>query len=166
MRRPGAVDMSPSQAGIGRDECIQANWLRQACFPSQPKHLQPRRQAFTRMRRSRSSPRPLRRTGPKGVTMFERVVVAIDGSDAASQALVVAFDTDVCRAGQSALSQCEIATGPGFSSPNQPGQERTTAYRVISGPDFRLDAHWATIVGDWEEPSEESWISIVVKARR
>ncbi len=35
-------------------------------------------------------------------------------------------------------------------------QERTTAYRDSSGPDSRSDAHRATIVGDWEEPSGES----------
>ena len=64
--------------------------------------------------------------------------------------------TGVRRAGRSAPSQCEMATGPGFSSPNQPGQERTTAYRDSSGPKSRSDAHGATIVGDWEEPSGES----------
>ncbi len=46
--------------------------------------------------------------------------------------------------------------GPGFSSPNQPDQERTTAYRDSSGPKSRSDAHYATTVGDWEEPSGES----------
>ena len=52
--------------------------------------------------------------------------------------------------------QCEMVTGPGFSSPNQPDQERTTAYRDSSRPNSRSDAHCATIVGDWEEPSGES----------
>ena len=51
--------------------------------------------------------------------------------------------------------QCEMVTGPGFSSPNQPDQERTTAYCDSSGPDSQLDAHCATVVGDWEEPSGE-----------
>ena len=46
--------------------------------------------------------------------------------------------------------------GPGFSSPNQPDQERATAYRDSSGPDSRSDAHCATIVGDREEPTGES----------
>jgi len=64
--------------------------------------------------------------------------------------------TGVCRAGRSAPSQCEMVTGPGFSSPNQPDQERTTAYRDSSGSESRSDAHCATIVGDWEEPSGES----------
>ena len=32
----------------------------------------------------------------------------------------------------------------------------TTAYRDSSGPESRSDAHGATIVGDWEEPSGES----------
>ena len=48
--------------------------------------------------------------------------------------------TGVCCAGRSAPSQCEIVTGPGFSSPNQPDQERTTAYRDSSGPNSRSDA--------------------------
>ena len=64
--------------------------------------------------------------------------------------------TAVCGASRSAPSQCERVTGPGFSSPNQPDQERTTAYRDSSGPDSRSDAHCATIFGDWEEPSGES----------
>ncbi len=63
--------------------------------------------------------------------------------------------TGVCCAGRSVPLQCEMVTGPGFSSPNQPDQERTTAYRDSSGPDSRSDAHCATIVGDWEEPSGE-----------
>ena len=49
-----------------------------------------------------------------------------------------------------------MVTGSSFSSPNQPDQERTTAYRDSSGPDSQLDAHCATVVGDWEEPSGES----------
>ncbi len=64
--------------------------------------------------------------------------------------------TGVCCAGRSVPSQCEMVTGPGFSSPNQPDQERTTAYRDSSGPDSRPDAHCATNFGDWEEPSGES----------
>ena len=52
--------------------------------------------------------------------------------------------------------QCEMVTGSSFSSPNQPDQERTTAYRDSSRPNSRSDAHCATIVGDWEEPSGES----------
>ncbi len=64
--------------------------------------------------------------------------------------------TGVCGAVRSAPSQCEMVTGPGFSSPNQPEQERTTAYRESSGPASRSDAHCAAIVGDWEEPSGES----------
>ncbi len=64
--------------------------------------------------------------------------------------------TGVCRAGRSAPSQWEMVTGPGFSSPNQPDQERTTAYRDSSGPNSRSDAHCATIVGDWEKPSGEN----------
>jgi hypothetical protein len=64
--------------------------------------------------------------------------------------------TGVCRAGRSAPSQCEMVTGPGFSSPNQPDQERTTAYRDSSEPNARSDAHCATIVGDCEQPSGES----------
>ncbi len=43
-----------------------------------------------------------------------------------------------------------------FFSPNQPDQERTTAYRDSPGPDSRSDDPGATIVGDWEEPSGES----------
>jgi hypothetical protein len=66
------------------------------------------------------------------------------------------YKTSVCRAGRSAPSQCEMVTGAGSSSPNQPDQERTTAYRDSSGPDSRSDAHCAIIVGDWEEPSGES----------
>ncbi len=64
--------------------------------------------------------------------------------------------TGLCCAGRSAPSQCEMVTGPGFSAPNQLDQERTTAYRDSSGPNSRSDAHYATIVGDWEEPSGES----------
>ena len=32
----------------------------------------------------------------------------------------------------------------------------TTAYRDSSGPKLRSDAHFATIVGDWEKPYGES----------
>ncbi len=73
--------------------------------------------------------------------------------------------TGVCCAGRSAPSQCEMVTGPGFSSPNQPDQERTTAYRDRSGPDSRSDAHCATTVGDWEEPSGESRFRCVIRER-
>jgi len=62
----------------------------------------------------------------------------------------------VCCADRSAPSQCEMVTRPGFSSPNQPDQERTTAYRDSPEPDSRSDDPCATIVGDWEEPSGES----------
>ncbi len=64
--------------------------------------------------------------------------------------------TGVCCAGRSAPSQCKMATAPRFSSPNQPDQERITAYRDSSGPKLRSDAHFATIVGDWEKPYGES----------
>ena len=64
--------------------------------------------------------------------------------------------TSVCRAGRSVLSQCEMVTGPGFSSPNQPDQERVTAYRDSPRPDSRSDAHCAAIVGEWEGRSGES----------
>ena len=64
--------------------------------------------------------------------------------------------TGMCFASRSAPSQCERVTRPSFSSPNQPDQERATAYRDNSGPESRSDAHCATIVGDWEEPSGES----------
>ena len=67
--------------------------------------------------------------------------------------------TGVCCAGQSAPSQCEMVTGPDFSSANQPDQKRTTAHRDSSGPNLQLDAHFATIVGDREEPSGESRLS-------
>ena len=55
-----------------------------------------------------------------------------------------------------------MVTGPGFSSRNQPDQERTTAYRDSSGPNSRRDAHCATIVGNWKEPSGESRVNTVV----
>ncbi len=64
--------------------------------------------------------------------------------------------TGVCCTRWSTPSLCEMVTGPGFSSPNQPGQVRTTAYRVSSGPNSRSDAHCDTILGDWDEPSGES----------
>jgi hypothetical protein len=48
-----------------------------------------------------------------------------------------------------------MVTGPGFLSSNQPDKGRATAYRDSSGPDSRSDARYATIVGDWEEPSGE-----------
>ena len=49
-----------------------------------------------------------------------------------------------------------LETGPGFSSPNQPVQERATAYRDGSGSNLRSDPHYATINGYWDEPSGES----------
>jgi len=58
-----------------------------------------------------------------------------------------------------------MVTRPGFSSPNQPDQEWTTAYRDSSGPDSRSDAHCASIVGDWEEPSGESRFSYLTEVR-
>ncbi len=64
--------------------------------------------------------------------------------------------TGVCRAGPISPSRCEMVTGPSFSSPNQPDQERSTAYRNSSGPNSEPDAHCATIVDEWEEPSGES----------
>ena len=64
--------------------------------------------------------------------------------------------TGVCGARRSAPSECEIVTGSSFSSPNQPDQERTTAYRDSSGLESRSDALCTTIVGDWEDPSGES----------
>ncbi len=59
-----------------------------------------------------------------------------------------------------------MVTGPGFSSPNQPDKERTTTYRASSGPDSRSDAHCATIVGNWEEPSGESRLKYFQGKRR
>ena len=57
-------------------------------------------------------------------------------------------------------SKCALTVrngqGPEFSSPNQPDQERTMACRDSSGPESRSDAHCATIVGGWEEPSGEN----------
>ena len=64
--------------------------------------------------------------------------------------------TGVCCAGRSAPSQCEMVTGPAFSSPSQPDRERTTAYRDSSEPVSRSDAHCVTVVGDQEQPSGES----------
>ncbi len=63
--------------------------------------------------------------------------------------------TGVCGAGRSAPSQCKMVTGPGCSSSNQLDKERTTAYRASAGPDSRPDAHCATNVGNWGEPSGE-----------
>ncbi len=59
-----------------------------------------------------------------------------------------------------------MVTGPGFSSLNQPDQERTTAYRDSSGPKSRSDAHCVTIVGDCEEPSGESRLKAVAQKIR
>ncbi len=67
--------------------------------------------------------------------------------------------TGVCCAGRSVPPQCEMVTGPGFSPLNQPDQKRATASRDGPGPNSRSDAHCATIVGNWEEPSGESRIS-------
>ena len=64
--------------------------------------------------------------------------------------------TGVCRAGPISPSRCEMVTRPSFSSPNQPDQDRTTAYRNSSGSNSQPDAHCVTIVGEWEEPSWES----------
>lgn len=64
--------------------------------------------------------------------------------------------TGMRGADRSAPSQCGVVTGPGFSSPNQPDQMRTTAYHDSSGPDSQSDAHSAIIVGGWENPSGES----------
>ncbi len=64
--------------------------------------------------------------------------------------------TSVCCAGRSAPSQCKMITVPGCSSSNQLDKERTMAYRASAGPDSRPDAHCATNVGNWGEPSGES----------
>ncbi len=64
--------------------------------------------------------------------------------------------TRVCRASRGVPSVPGLVRGSGFRSPNQPDQERTTAYRDSSRSESRSDAHCATIVGDWEEPSGES----------
>ncbi len=64
----------------------------------------------------------------------------------------------MCCAGVGTLSAHETTTGQGFSSPNQPDQERTVAYCDSSGPESRSDVHSATIVGDWEKPSGETWV--------
>ncbi len=69
----------------------------------------------------------------------------------------------MCCTRWSTPSLCEMVTGPGFSSPNQPGQVWTTAYRVSSGPNSRSDAHCDTILGDWDEPSGESRLDIISK---
>ncbi len=65
-------------------------------------------------------------------------------------------DAKVSRVGRLEDFIIHLGTGPSFSSPNQPDQERTTAYRDSSGLESRSDAHCATNVGDWEEPSGES----------
>ncbi len=49
-----------------------------------------------------------------------------------------------------ASSQCEMVTGRGFSSPNQPDKERTTTYRADSAPDSWSDAIHATIPANRE----------------
>ncbi len=49
------------------------------------------------------------------------------------------------------ISHCEGATKAGQSH---------TAYRDSSGPNSRPDAHCATIVGGWEEPSGESRLKV------
>ncbi len=64
--------------------------------------------------------------------------------------------TGLCCAGRSMLSQCEMVTGPNFSSLNLPDQKRTTASRDSSGPKLRQDASCAIIVSEWEELSGES----------
>ena len=55
-----------------------------------------------------------------------------------------------------ALSQCEMVTGRGFSSPNQPDKERTTTYRAGSAPNSPSIAICATIFGNRGKPSGES----------
>ncbi len=72
--------------------------------------------------------------------------------------------TGVCCAGRSAPSQCEMATAPRFSSPNQPDQGRTKAYRDSSGPGSRSAPRCATNVGDWEEPSGESRLNRIFRS--
>ena len=57
-------------------------------------------------------------------------------------------------------SECTLPVqnghGAGCPSSNQLDKERTTAYRASAGPDSRPDAHCATNVGNWGEPSGES----------
>jgi hypothetical protein len=57
-------------------------------------------------------------------------------------------------------SECALPVqnghGAGLLLSNQLDKERTAAYRDSSGPNSRSDAHYATIVGNWEEPSGES----------
>ncbi len=48
----------------------------------------------------------------------------------------------------------------------QSARSRATAYRDSSGPESRSDAHCATIIGDWEEPSGESLLRTFVPSRR
>ncbi len=54
-----------------------------------------------------------------------------------------------------------MANGQESQSPNQPDQERTTAYRDSSVPESRSGAHYATVVGDWEEPCGDSRVEIL-----
>ena len=72
--------------------------------------------------------------------------------------------TGVCRAGRRAPSECEMVRGPAFRSPDQPDQERTTAYRDSSGPQSRSDAHCATIVGSWEESLGNARLRVALTA--
>ena len=64
--------------------------------------------------------------------------------------------TGVCGPGRRAPSQCEMVTGPGFSSPNQPDQERSAIYRTSLGPTCILDALRATLGCYCREPSGDS----------
>ena len=57
--------------------------------------------------------------------------------------------TDVCCVGRSEPSKFGVVIGPGFSSPNQPDQVRTTAYHDSSGLVSRSDVYSAIIVGVW-----------------
>ncbi len=59
--------------------------------------------------------------------------------------------TGLCRAARIAPSRGKMVTGASYSSPNQPDQERTTAYRTSAGPDLQPDGRCATAVGDWKE---------------
>ena len=52
----------------------------------------------------------------------------------------------MCGAGRSVPSRYEMVTVPGFSSPNQPDQERIATYRASLGPASRPASRHATVV--------------------
>ncbi len=62
----------------------------------------------------------------------------------------------MCRAGVGTLSAHEMTTGGVSDRQISPIKGQIVIYRPSIGPDSRSDAHFATIVGDWEEPSGES----------